>query len=212
MDTYTKINVKDWSRKPQYDFFMEYDDPTSTITVEVDVAPLVHYATETQSSFFLLSLLASSQAINKIPEFRMRLLDGNPVLFDTIHARSTVARGDDSFFFCSFEYTAERESFLKKGKEAINKGAPKELIDMERINTAFYSVLPWFRFTNLQHAFKRSANHSIPKIAFGKYTKQPDGRFMMPIAITAHHAFVDGRHMAIYFKEFEAICKKIVEE
>ena len=44
--------------------------------------------------------------------------------------------------------------------------------------------------------------HSSPKITFGKVIESNDG-LKMPVSVHAHHALMDGIHVAQFFNEFQ---------
>jgi len=46
----------------------------------------------------------------------------------------------------------------------------------------------------------------VPRIIWGKYFDQ-NGRAMMPLAVQAHHALVDGRDMGAYFEKVQMLLK-----
>ncbi len=65
-----------------------------------------------------------------------------------------------------------------------------------------YSVLPWFDFTSVSHARDFPRGDSAPLITFGKITEAVSRR-TMPVSIHAHHALVDGLHVAQFVEKFQ---------
>ena len=47
-----------------------------------------------------------------------------------------------------------------------------------------------------------------PRIVYGKFIKEGD-RLLMPVAIQANHALVDGRHIGKFYQAFEEICREV---
>ena len=66
-------------------------------------------------------------------------------------------------------------------------------------NRIVLTHLPWLSFTGIQHPYA-PANASIPAISTGRSFRQ-DGNDMLPIAVQAHHALVDGLHVARLLKQ-----------
>src|SRR5216684_2776419 len=52
------------------------------------------------------------------------------------------------------------------------------------------TVLPWVSFTSFSHARNWGREDSVPRIAFGKFTKEND-RTLLPISVEVHHALMD---------------------
>lgn len=51
-----------------------------------------------------------------------------------------------------------------------------------------------------------------PRITWGRYRETESGRIMMPVSILAHHALVDGEHIAQFYANLEQEIKKFVSE
>ena len=63
----------------------------------------------------------------------------------------------------------------------------------------YLSCLPWIEVTGVTHASPGDPLDCIPRILWGRMV---DDRLF--ISATAHHALVDGRHLARFFGELEA--------
>ncbi|HET6645746.1 MAG TPA: CatA-like O-acetyltransferase, partial [Pyrinomonadaceae bacterium] len=67
-----------------------------------------------------------------------------------------------------------------------------------------FSVLPWLSFTSFAHARNKGRAESVPKIAFGKFTREDD-RMLLPISVEVHHALMDGLHVGKFITRFEEL-------
>ena len=65
-----------------------------------------------------------------------------------------------------------------------------------------FTTLPWVSFTSFAQARKFNPEDSVPKIAFGKFTKESE-RVLLPISVEVHHALVDGLHVGRYIARLE---------
>ncbi|MBL7136547.1 MAG: chloramphenicol acetyltransferase [Candidatus Marinimicrobia bacterium] len=207
---YKKLNIENWERKDQFFFFKDYDNPFFNICTEVDVTELFNFTKEKELSFFITSLYASIKAVNLVEEFRYRIKDDDVIIYDEIHAGSTVLNEDDTFSFCYFTFKSSFNEFNIEAKQTLqniirNKGTfdPRSNQD----NLIHYSVIPWISFLSISHARKFRTNDSIPKIVLGKYNNK-DNRLMMPISIEVHHSLVDGLHVSKYLNKFQEILNK----
>lgn len=202
----TLIDLEKWNRSEHFHFFAAFDDPFFGITTNLDVTSLYHEVKKDKASFFLYSLHKIMRAVNKIEEFRYRIEDGKVVCFDTIHTGTTIGREDGTFGFGFIEYATDRDEFVRKGKLEIKRiqslsglcyGDSERRTDIIR-----FSPVPWIKFTEQKHAVSFKNGDSVPRISTGKLTEE-NGRWMLPISLTAHHGLMDGRHVADLLKWLE---------
>ena len=149
----------------------------------------------------------SVRAANEVEAFRYRLRGDRVLVHERVHCGTTVPVGDESFAFCYVEHAGDFESFETSFTEEMarieardGRLEPRE----DRDDLIHYSVLPWVSFTSISHARRDNDQDSIPKIVFGK-TYESAGRLMMPHAVDAHHALMDGLHAGWYFERFQQL-------
>lgn len=202
----TYLDLENWPRRRTFELFRGYDQPFFNVCVPVDVTRLLDWTRSTDRSFFLASLYVSLAAANETDPFRYRL-DGDRVrVYERIHGGSTVLLPDDSFTFAYFDFTEDFATFEERATETLERTRRGETGFDPRDDTddlIHYSVLPWLAFTSFAHARRRIPGDSIPKIVFGKYTKN-GGRWTMPVSVEVHHALMDGLHVGRFFERFEA--------
>ncbi|MDX1943583.1 MAG: chloramphenicol acetyltransferase [Saprospiraceae bacterium] len=207
MKTHQEIDLINWNRRAQYEFFKSYDNPFFNITASVDITDLLRFSRAQGLSFFLANLFCSLKTANEIEAFRYRSpKDDSVICYDIIHGGSTILYDDNTFGFCYFEYVNDIEIFCKEGTKRIeaqkqNKGLdPKSNED----NLIHYSTLPWISFTGVTHARKFGQLDTIPKIAFGKYVENA-GYYQMPMSVEVNHSMMDGYYVGLYFEKFQAL-------
>ena len=89
------------------DIFKAFNDrlmPQFSTTSEVDVTGIKHAADEAGASFFIALSYAVARAVNAVPQFRHRVIDGVLYEYDRIDPGYTVAREGDLFSFCDSVY------------------------------------------------------------------------------------------------------------
>lgn len=210
MHSYKEIDIQDWERKSQYNFFKSFDDPFFNITSNVDIGHLPGYVQEKGYSFNLACLFYSQQVIHSIPEFRLRMEGEKVILFDKVNCGSTILLDDHSFSYCYFEYDDNLETFDRKGKqniELLRRQGDFNPRDGE-LDNIHYSSLPWIPFTAIKHARRFGITDSIPKIVFGKWYEDR-GRQLLPVAVDVHHALLDGYHLGLYFSRLSEAFSKL---
>lgn len=201
------LDLDSWTRRAQFDFYSDFDNPFFNICVDVDVTALKAWCDQRSASFFLASLYASQRATEAVPNFRYRLDDGRVRVQDRCVPGSTILRANDTFGFGYFEPADTFEAFAEAGREVIAR--VKRGTDLgdrpDDGDVIHYSVLPWLSFTSFSHARDWGTDDSVPKIVFGKYETH-DGRLMMPVSVAVHHGLIDGLHVGRYVEHMERMC------
>jgi chloramphenicol O-acetyltransferase type A len=205
-----KFDLKKWERKKQYDFFMGYEDPVFGVVAEVDITHLFHFSKENKLSFFLGSLYCSNLAANQVENFRLRLKDGELVVFDQVQLGSTILKEDKSFTFTYMEMKNDLFEFCSESQKRVDQQLKSEVFDprQDQLDIIYYSILPWIRFSSIKHPSRKDPTFSIPQIVFGKYFVQ-DKRIFMPVGVEVHHALMDGYHVGQYFERFQSVMDKL---
>ena len=201
---YDVIELETYYRRHTFNFYKDFEDPFFSITTNMDVTDLVKKTRSSDLNFFAASMHSSLCAINDLEAFRLRLHEGELRRYHTIHGGTTVLREDETFSFSYFDFHREAALFSSGMLAAIAKEKNSETFNPanDRFDLIHYSTLPWISFTGIKHAQRLPNKDSIPKLVFGKYFEQND-RLLLPFSVTAHHALVDGLHIARYFDRFQ---------
>lgn len=205
------IDIETWERKPNYEFFLSFQNPTISITSEVECSGAKARAKAAGQSFFLHYVYAVLRAVNEIPEFRYRIdSEGRVVYFDTVDILSPIkVKENGRFFTVRFPWHEDFETFYAEAKAVINAVDPdgdpytaeqkggKELLDVMLL-----SATPDLYFTSLTCTQEHRHGSNYPLMNAGKAIAR-DGRLIMPIAMTIHHGFVDGHHLSLFYRKVE---------
>ena len=73
----------------------------------------------------------------------------------------------------------------------------------------FVTCLPWLHYTQFFQPTDPAVSN--PSIAWGRFEENSQHRLMMPVTVYAHHALVDGRHMAGLFNGIEERIRSLNE-
>ena len=71
-----KIEIASWPRRSHYEYFRTFDCPMFSITSPVRVDALYRYAKREGVSFFILCLFVLLKALNRVPQLRQRVEEG----------------------------------------------------------------------------------------------------------------------------------------
>ncbi len=201
------LDIETWSRRKQFEFFKDYDNPYFNLCVNVDVTSLLALTRPAKDiSFFIAYHFLSMKAANEVEPFRYRLRGDRVLVHDRIHAGTTLLLADETFTFVYFDFDEDFEVFHARAKAAVEKAraAVSRLDEREgQDDLIHHSVIPWVSFNSISHARNWRRQDSVPKIAFGKYCEDGN-RIRMPISVEVHHALMDGLHVGRYFEKLES--------
>lgn len=195
-----KIDKNTWNRKDHFDLYQTFEEPFYSLVTNVDCTKAYHKAKDEKVSFYLYYLYQIIKTVNLIEEFRLRIIDGDVYLFDSIHVSSTVDRADHTFGFSFIEYSSDFSEFVLTAQKEIERIRNSSGLELNNsLNIIHFTTIPWISFTGLSHPRKFSVADSIPKIAVGKFFKS-NNNLLFPIALHAHHGLVDGYHVGKFFE------------
>lgn len=198
-----KIDLETWERRAAFHFFKDFTEPYHGVCLRIDCTATYRYAKKHQLSVFLSLVHRSLVAAHQVENFKTRLVDGTVWRYEQINAGSAVGRANGTIGMGHYLFRGRIDQFVREA--AIELDRVRQRDDIERYpeaNLIRYSVLPWFDFTSISHARDFSREDSAPRITFGKIT-DAEGRCTMPVSIHAHHALVDGLHVAQFIEKFQ---------
>lgn len=204
-----EIDLETWTRRAPYELFRTAQNPHFSVTADIDISRFVEEIKPSGLSVFNAVLFAIMKAVNSIPEFRNRFQGERIYQHAVSHPSFTIPIGDKGFAFCETNYSDNWREFDTQCSLAKQKAKNQtQLIEnVESDHWTYLTCTPWLHFTALSHAYQ-GPEDCIPRIAWGKFSKR-EGHWWMPLNIQAHHALMDGYHMA---KLFELTEKALREE
>ena len=209
------IDINTWERKETYEFFLGFQNPTISITSEVECAGAKARAKAAGESFFLHYLYAVLRAVNEIPEFRFRIdAEGRVVYFDHVDMLTPIkVKENGRFFTIRLPWNTDFQTFYTTAKAIINDIDPNgNPYDMEKVggkdllDVILLSATPDLYFTSLTCTQEHRHGSNYPLMNAGKAILK-EGKLVMPIAMTIHHGFIDGHHLSLFYKKVEEFLK-----
>ncbi|MEL6656218.1 MAG: chloramphenicol acetyltransferase [Bacteroidota bacterium] len=201
------ISFSNPHRKKHFEFFRSMDQPHFNLVANVDISGFLEVVKSRKLPFTPYMVYVLSKVANDIPVFRWRIRGEQVVEHESVQPSFTVpTEVSEVFSFCTVEYHPDRDTFVQRAQDTIArmKNDPDFEDEEGRDDYLFMSAIPWVSFTGLSHAMHYSPADSVPRISWGKYFEQ-NGRTLMPLAVQAHHAVVDGSDMGRYFQGVEAL-------
>jgi chloramphenicol O-acetyltransferase type A len=201
------ITFDDPHRQKHFDFFRRMDQPHFNICIQADVTETLQRIKSQKLHFTSTMVYLISRTANSFPAFRRRIRGEQVVEHESVHPSFTVkTERSEVFSFCYVDYQEAYPAFVQAARSAIEQmqQTPSFEDAAERDDYLFLSALPWLRFTGLTHAMHYSPVDSVPRMSWGKWYMQED-RYLLPLAVQAHHALVDGEDVGRYCSLFEEL-------
>ncbi len=188
-----------YPRAAHFANFRSLPYPYVGTTVNVDVTGLLSYCKKHQVSFYLMFLHEAALAADAIPEFRQRIEDGRIVEYNECPTSHTEPKEDGTYCYCTLHHHMPLDAYLKEA-EAARKECQKNGIteDEDVASMYFISTLPWLHYTSLIQPVA-GGDESNPRITWGKYEKDVNGKYQMPLSVLVHHALIDGIQIARFY-------------
>lgn len=200
------IDLTDDPRKAHFDYFRSLAYPYVGVTVPVDVTALCALCKARGWSFYLAFLHAATFAADGVPELRRRILDGRIVEYDACPSSHTELLDNGAYCYCTLRHDRglPLEAWLAYAEQTRKACREKASIaeDEDVLSEYFISALPWLPYTGLIQPVA-GGDESNPRISWGKFEPDAQGRCRMPVSILAHHALADGLHLSRFYENLE---------
>ena len=119
-------------------------------------------------------------------------------------------REDESICYCTLHHDMPWEEYIayaqEKQQQARSGGLFQE--DEEVLGYYFVSIVPWLHYSALLQP-AACGDETNPRITWGKYETDHTGRLKLPLSILAHHALVDGIHIARFYENINEEMREI---
>ena len=200
------VDLSTWQRADQFRFFRSYAKPHYAITSRINVTRLLTELKQQGVSPYRACLYAIGAGIHAVPELLMRFCGDVVTLYESVELSMTVPLANGNFNYAYVPFLPDFAAFdaqclalieaakLKVGLEA-NAG--------QRDDLAYLSCMPWLDYTSINNALP-GPDDCIPRVSWGKFVADGNGKHSMAMTIEVHHALVDGRQVGEYFQAVQA--------
>ena len=204
---YKTIDLNTWDRGKLFTFYIEKMRIVMSLTMDIDVTPLVRFTKKNGLKFYPAMIWAVSKVVNVHDEFKYGWdADGNLIKWDVVSpsyahfhkedenfTKTVTAFSDDLLEFHT-SFLSDREKY--KDVRAIVENQPPNFFDV--------TCLPWVRYKHFDvHVFDEG-KFLAPVITWGKYEPE-HGQLVMPLTMNIHHAVADGFHLSRFFNEVQEL-------
>ena len=201
------ISFADDPHKQQhFDFFRGMDDPHFGVTAEVDITELRRIVRTSPTLRFTPAVVyLIARAAMEVTPFRWRIRGARVLEHEQLRPSFAVPVKDSAAFsFCTVTYQEDVAGFHADCVATMERmyENPNFSDEPGADDYLYLSTFPWASFTSVKHAMNNKPGDSVPRIVWGKY-RQVGEQTMMPLAVQAHHAVVDGSDLGRFYQSFE---------
>ncbi|MBR3003637.1 MAG: hypothetical protein IKH67_01030 [Lachnospiraceae bacterium] len=207
------IDLENWDRKLQFRNYLGTDLPYIIITANVDVTKPLDFAHRHGVSFNMVMVYLCTKVIDSIKNYRYRFADGKPFIID--HTRPLVNHlvpGTEHFVIAEGPWPCDDIlEFCRVTHERALAARPDEWYDLFKgtLDHVNFTSIPWIQYTGFVRTIKHDGVDNAPKMSFGKYFRDPEGRVMMPVSSQTHHGLMDGYHVGLFYERLQKACDEL---
>lgn len=204
------VNIDNWKRKKQYNFFIKYSDPYAAVSSIIDVDNIVRHSKNNNISFYGIMSYLVLKSINEIDEFKYFMYQNGVYKYDKVNTSFTVLKNDKSLNFSRTVEYNDFPTFILDFIFAKHEAESDAIIEYDKNNNnlAYITCLPWMRFTSVMNP--KNGVDSNPRVCWGKYFVN-NGRYLIDVSIQINHAFIDGYHIGLFFQLLQENISRFME-
>ena len=199
-----KIKLRTWPRRDIFSFFSALDQPFYSVCFRVDVTQLHAYVKAHSLSFYYAMTYLVTQAVNEVENLRYTIRDGSVFLLDKRTPSFTeLKKGSEQFQIITCPCEGSLEEFCRAAKEKSEAQTSFLETSSETDDLIYISCLPWFDLTCCTNERQVDIDDAIPRITWGKYVRQENGRETLGLSIEVNHRLVDGVHLGRFYESLQ---------
>ena len=213
---FTPIDVMSWERGQHFWYFSQMAPTGYSITVDIDVTKLKITLKNNNIPFYPAYLWLVTKTLNEQKEFKIAHKDGKIGYFASLCPLYAVFHEDNKTFSLMWtEYSDDFREFYKaysvnKEKYSQNKGILAQTDKTPPENAYTVSCLPWLSFKHFAVHTYENKPYYFPSVESGKFYEK-EGRLLMPLSLTCHHATTDGWHITQFIETLQQYADKFEE-
>ena len=204
---FTPIDLQTWPRGQMFYYFAKMAPTGYSLTVNLDVTELKKTVKEAGLKFFPAYLWLVTRNLNRQMEFKVAEKDGVLGYFDTLtHLYASFHEDDHTFSLMWTEFRDDfrqfHQAYLENQEEFSGNHGILCQPQLPPANAYTVSCLPWVSFDHFAVHSYENKPYYFPSVEAGKITEK-DGRLLIPLSLTCHHATTDGYHVNRFLEDLQ---------
>lgn len=205
---FTPIDLQHWPRTQMFAYFSKVAPTGYSMTVHVEVTELRNALAGAKLKSFPAYLWLVTKSLNRHTEFKIAERNGVLGFYDTLTPLYAAFHEDDHTFSLMWtEYSDCFSQFYQAYLEnqrrfGFNHGVLSQPQPPPPENAYTVSCVPWIHFSHFAVHSYDNKPYYFPSVEAGKFLEK-DGRMIMPLSITCHHATTDGYHVAHFLNDLQ---------
>lgn len=204
---FTPIDFETWKRREIFFYFSKMAPTGYSLTVKLDATRMKSILDQAGLKFFPAYLWLVTRSLNCQQEFRIAQKDGQIGFYDHLTPLYATFHEDDMTF--SLMWTAYDDDFISfyeaylrnqklygKNHGILAQPAPPPP------NAYTVSCVPWIAFEHFAVHSYGNNSYYFPSVEAGRLIEE-NGRLLLPLSITCHHAATDGYHVGLFLKQLQ---------
>lgn len=208
MCNFQSIDIQTWPMAQAFHYYTQMAPTSYTVSVNMDVSFLRKELKTKGIKFFPAYLYLVTRAITRQQELRVAMKDGILGYWDCLTPAYPQFHEDnkttsllwteynDNFPEFYNQYLTDTKLHGESHGILSSKGVPPA-------NAYIISCIPWFTFNSFSLHNHGIKDYYVPSFEAGGFTETSNGKIVMPLSVTVHHATTDGYHLKVFFEELQ---------
>ncbi len=200
--------MQSWKRAETFCYFSKIAPTGYSVTSQLDITALRGTLKSAGLKFYPAYLWLVTKALGEQPEFMTAENDGTVGHYNFLTPLYAVFHDDDKTFSlmwteyddCFTDFYAAYISNAEAHGENHGILARKDTLPPPNAYTV--SCMPWISFEHFSVHSYDNKPYYFPSVEAGKFFEQ-DGKILLPLSVTCHHAASDGWHLKCFFESLQ---------
>lgn len=200
-----EVDMATWKRRERYEFFKGLSWPFWSVSFPVDVTGLHRWSHGNGLSFYYALIYLCTRALEEVEAFHYKDRGEGIVWHDRLVPSFTdLHPGQEDFHIVTLEAGEDLADFCRRARELsraqtafVDDGAWQD-------EMVYFTCLPWMPITALSNERELDPTDSIPRLSWGKYVTDANGRDSLNMTISVNHRLIDGVHVGRFYEALTA--------
>ena len=206
---FTPIDLHTWKRGRMFYYFSKLAPTGYSLTVDIDITHMREVLKKANLKFFPAYLWIVTKTLNMQQEFKIAEKDGMTGYYESLTPLYAAFHDDDKTF--SLMWTEYNDDFMlfydsyieDQTKYGKNHGVLAQNDRLPPPNAYTVSCVPWVSYKHFAVHSYENKPYYFPSVEAGKFVRE-NGKTIMPLSITCHHAATDGYHVSLFLKALQS--------